>query len=360
MVAMGIVELKDVSVNFEAVCALDSISLEIRKGELLSIIGSNGAGKTTALRVMAGLQPPSSGEMFFNGELVTDSNIEHMRKQVTLVFQRLTLFSTTVFKNAAYGLRIRGVDQPEVYRRVNEALEIVELTDLQDRVARKLSGGEQRRLSLAMAMVLKPTVLLLDEPTVHLDPENTQIVGRVLQTLNKQTDMTIVLSTHNILQAQLMGDRIAVIHRGRLEKIGTARDIFRAELDSILGQEMTSNIFSGHARVVDDGTKKHQLVNITLDNDVSIEAISDIEGPLTVTIPSEDIVLSKDTVLSSARNILAGIIQDISIEGAAVLVTVDVGIPLTAQITKSSLERLNMKLGDSVYATFKATSVRTY
>jgi tungstate transport system ATP-binding protein len=357
---MGIVELKDVSVDFEATRALDSISLNIRKGELLSIIGSNGAGKTTALRVVAGLQPPSSGEVLFNGELVTESNIEQMRKQVTLVFQKLTLFSTTVFKNAAYGLRIRGIDQAEVESRVTEALEIVEMANLRDRLARKLSGGEQRRLSLAMAMVLKPTVLLLDEPTVHLDPENTQIVGRVLQTLNKRSDMTIVLSTHNILQAQLMGDRIAVIHRGQLEKIGTAREVFRAELDSILGQEMTSNVFSGHARLVDDGTKKRQLVKVILDNNVSVEAISDIEGPVTVTIPSEDIVLSRDTVLSSARNILKGTIQNVSIEGAAVFVTVDVGLPLTAQITSSSLERLNMKIGDSVYATFKATSVRTY
>ncbi|MFX1603169.1 MAG: ABC transporter ATP-binding protein [Promethearchaeota archaeon] len=353
-------ELKDVCVDFEAKRALDSISLEIRKGELLSIIGSNGAGKTTSLRVMAGLQPPSSGEVFFNDELVTESNIEQMRKQVTLVFQRLTLFSTTVFKNAAYGLRIRGIDQAEVESRVSEALEIVELTGLRDRLARKMSGGEQRRLSLAMALVLRPAVLLLDEPTVHLDPENTQIVGRVLQTLNKRSDMTIVLSTHNILQAQLMGDRIAVIHRGRLEKIGTARDVFRAELDSIIGQEMASNVFSGHAKMVHDGTKRRQLVKVTLDNNVSVEAISDIEGPVTVTIPSEDIVLSRDTVLSSARNILKGTIQDISIEGAAVFVTVDVGFPLTAQITSSSLERLGMKLGDSVYATFKATSVRTY
>ncbi|MFX1264487.1 MAG: ABC transporter ATP-binding protein [Promethearchaeota archaeon] len=352
--------LKDVCVDFEAKRALDSISLEIRKGELLSIIGSNGAGKTTSLRVMAGLQPPSSGEVFFNDELVTESNIEQMRKQVTLVFQRLTLFSTTVFKNAAYGLRIRGIDQAEVESRVSEALEIVELTGLRDRLARKMSGGEQRRLSLAMALVLRPAVLLLDEPTVHLDPENTQIVGRVLQTLNKRSDMTIVLSTHNILQAQLMGDRIAVIHRGRLEKIGTARDVFRAELDSIIGQEMASNVFSGHAKMVHDGTKRRQLVKVTLDNNVSVEAISDIEGPVTVTIPSEDIVLSRDTVLSSARNILKGTIQDISIEGAAVFVTVDVGFPLTAQITSSSLERLGMKLGDSVYATFKATSVRTY
>ncbi|UCH04821.1 MAG: ABC transporter ATP-binding protein [Candidatus Thorarchaeota archaeon] len=357
---MGIVELKDVCVDFEATRALDSISLEIRKGELLSIIGSNGAGKTTALRVIAGLQPLSSGEVLFNDELVTGSNIEQMRKQVTLVFQRLTLFSTTVCKNAASGLRVRGIDQAEVESRVTKALEIVELTDLRDRLARKLSGGEQRRLNLAMAMVLKPTVLLLDEPTVHLDPENTQIVGRLLQTLNKRSDMTIVLSTHNILQAQLMGDRIAVIHRGRLEKIGSARDVFRAELDSIIGQEMTSNVFSGHAKVVDDGTKRRQLVRITLENDVGVEAISDIEGPVTVTIPSEDIVLSRDTVLSSARNILKGTIQEISIEGAAVFVTVDVGLPLTAQITRSSLERLDMKQGDSVYATFKATSVRTY
>lgn len=357
---MGIVEMRNVSVDFDGIRALDNISLGVRQGELLSIIGSNGAGKTTALRVMAGLQPPTLGELVFDGEIITDVNVEQMRRKVTLVFQRLTMFGTTVFKNAAYGLRIRGIDEAEVRKRVTDALEIVELGDFHDRMARKLSGGEQRRLSLAMALVLKPEVLLLDEPTIHLDPENAQIVGRVLQSLNKQSDMTIVLSTHNILQAQFMGDRIAVIHQGRIQKIGTARDVFRAELDSIMHQEMMTNIFSGSATRVGEETKRRQLVRVVLDKEVTVEAISDIEGPVTVSIPSEDIVLSRETVLSSARNTLKGTIRDVSVEGEAVHVTVDVGVPLIAHITRSSLEKLDIEEGDSLYVTFKASSVRVY
>ncbi|MFW9798952.1 MAG: ABC transporter ATP-binding protein [Candidatus Thorarchaeota archaeon] len=357
---MGIVEMRNISVDFDGIRALDNISLEIKHGELLSIIGSNGAGKTTALRVMAGLQPPTSGELVFDGEIITESNVEQMRRKVTLVFQKLTMFGTTVFKNTAYGLRIRGIDEVEVRGRVTDALEIVELGDFHDRMARNLSGGEQRRLSLAMALALKPEVLLLDEPTIHLDPENAQIVGRVLQTLNKQSDMTIVLSTHNILQAQFMGDRIAVIHQGQIQKIGTARDVFRAELDSIMDQEMLTNIFSGSATRVGKETRRRQLVRVVLEKEVTVEAISDIEGPVTVSIPSEDIVLSRETVLSSARNILKGTIRNVSVEGAAVLVTVDVGVPLIAHITRSSLERLNIKEGDSLYVTFKASSVRVY
>ena len=210
---MGIISLNDVHLRYDQVNALHGINLEIEKGEMLSIIGPNGAGKTSVLKLLAGLLKPTSGEVLLRGEPVTDSNRDTLRKQATVVFQKPVQFGTTVFKNVAYGLRIRELDESEVSTRVLEALQLVGLEDFQDRFARKLSGGEQRRVSLARAIVLNTDILLLDEPTADLDLESARIIEDVLIKINKERNTTIVVSTHNMFQAEAISHRTAIIHQ---------------------------------------------------------------------------------------------------------------------------------------------------
>ena len=151
--AMGIIELENVAVDFGNVRALDDVSFAINAGEMFSIIGPNGAGKTTALRVIAGLLEPSEGDFSFHDRLISNNNRQDLRRQAPMVFQKPTLFNTTLFKNIAYGLRIRGIAEAEVRSIVTDTLDLVHLTNLQDRPARHLSGGEQRRASLAMVLL---------------------------------------------------------------------------------------------------------------------------------------------------------------------------------------------------------------
>ncbi len=357
---MGIIELRNVTVDFDSVRAIENINLTITTGEMFALIGPNGAGKTTILKVIAGLLKPSEGELWYQGNLITDSTRQKVRSQAPLVFQKPVLFGTSVFKNVAYGLRMRKIKETEVRRRVEAALELVELNHLQNRFARELSGGEQRRVSLAMAVALDTEMILLDEPTAFLDPENTKIVESTLHYLNKEQNTTIIVVTHNMLQTELLAHRAAIVQHGRIERTGYAREIFRAELENLLIADQSVNTFKGIAKAIGPKTFGGQLVNIQLNNNVNVEAISNQEGEVTIMIPPEDIIVSPQEILSSAKNALQGRIIQIQQQPSTVLLTIDVGVELLAQITIASLDRLNIGQGDRVHVTFKASCVRVY
>ena len=357
---MGVIELRDVTVDFDSTKALDRINIRAEPGEMLSLIGPNGAGKTTALRVMAGLLEPTKGEIFYNNERLSGADLIKLRKRSTLVFQKPAVFSTSVFKNVAYGLRVRDVSESEIEKRVKDALKQVELYTLKERFARNLSGGEQRRLCLAMGIVTEPEILYLDEPTAYLDSESTQIVEAVLKELNKEKRTTIVISTHNIMQAENLTRRAILIQNGTVQRTGLTSEILRDQLETLVFDDTTRNIFSGSAEFTNGLHSGMRLASIKLNDDVSIDAITDRDGKVTVRIPPEDIVVSLGSVLSSARNTLKGRVSDISLDDAMALLTVDVGVNLVAQITRSSLENLRVALDDEVDVTFKASSVRVY
>jgi tungstate transport system ATP-binding protein len=181
---MGIIDTQDIHVSFEDSVALCGVTLEIGSGEVFSIIGPNGSGKTTLLRLLGGLLKPTSGEIMLHGEDITDENRETLRTKATVVFQQPMHFGTSVFKNIAYGLRIRKINEDTISKKVAEALTLVGLEGFEDRQARKLSGGEQRRVAIARAVVLNPEILLLDEPTADLDVDSTRVVENILRTLN--------------------------------------------------------------------------------------------------------------------------------------------------------------------------------
>ena len=357
---MGIIQLENIGVAFGAVKALDDVSFSISSGEMFSIIGPNGAGKTTVLRVIAGLLKPSEGTLLFHEKAISDINRQDLRRQAPMVFQKPTLFNTTLFKNVAYGLRIRGIAEGQVRRTVVDTLDLVQLTDLQGRLARNLSGGEQRRASLAMAIALDTELLLVDEPTAYLDNESAEIVEATLKRLNAEKRTTIVMVTHNFLQAEVLANRAAILQHGRISKVGTVSEIFRSELEGLMRDEYKSNTFSGVAKSNEDRDEGRRLANIELENGVTIEALGRREGEVTVYIPPHDIIVSREAVLSSARNSLRGKVVQIDARESTALLTVDVGVDLMVQITHTSKNQLGIALGDEVYVTFKASSVRVF
>ena len=218
-----LVELSNVSKRFNDRCVLDNVNLQVQEGEILALLGPNGSGKSTLLKVLALLLPHDGGEIKFQGVKVTGKNLEFLRLQSTLVFQKTLLLNTSVFNNVAYGLKIRKMPKDKIAQEVHRALKLVKLEGFEKRPAKKLSGGEQQRVSMARALVLQTKLLLLDEPTANLDPKNVAIIEEVISAVNQQLKITVVMATHNMFQAESLPTRIALISEGSITEVGAPR-----------------------------------------------------------------------------------------------------------------------------------------
>lgn len=347
-----IVELKDITRRYGEITALDGISLKIERGEAFTVVGPNGSGKTTLLRIMASIDKPTSGEVYFDGERVDDGNRDRMRARSTMVFQKTAIFNTTVYKNVAYGLEVRGLPKREVDTKVREALKTVKMEGHEGRPAKKLSGGEQQRVSLARALAVGAELLLLDEPTANLDPRNRSIIEEAISHVNRETETTVVMATHNMFQAESLTDRAALLLGGKTAEVGKTREIFGRPSERLASFARLENVFSGVSKVLKEGT-----FIVDLGGSVRIEVAAEVSGRATVFVRPEDIILSKEPVASSARNSFRGSIVEISDLGPLVKVKVDAGRIFVAQITKRSLVELGFNIGSKAFLTFKASSV---
>lgn len=211
-----IFDIKKLTHYYDGHKALDIPSLQFEKGKVYSIIGPNGAGKTTLLNIMAFLLTPSHGSLKFDGKDVDRTDMHRLRLEVTLVHQNPFLYSTSVESNVAYGLRVRKMPKREIKERVEEALIAVGLPGFEKRAAKELSGGEAQRVVLARACVLRPKVLLLDEPSAHVDEENISAVEGVIKELCRLYATTVILTTHNFFQATKLSDQLVTMREGRI------------------------------------------------------------------------------------------------------------------------------------------------
>ena len=219
------VRLASVGKSFGAVVAVDGMELEIRRGTIFSLLGPSGCGKTTTLRLIAGFEQPDAGEVYIRGERVTA--IPPYRRNFSMVFQSYALFPhLSVAENVAFGLRMRGIPRGDRARAVNEALELVKLGPLAARYPRQLSGGQQQRVALARAVVIKPAVLLLDEPLGALDRMLREEMQIELRNLQQRLGITAVFVTHDQEEALTLSDRVAVMRNGVVEQTGAPREIY--------------------------------------------------------------------------------------------------------------------------------------
>ncbi|HEX2317470.1 MAG TPA: ABC transporter ATP-binding protein [Streptosporangiaceae bacterium] len=211
--------------HFGSVVAVDNINLEIPAGGFFSLLGPSGCGKTTTLRMIAGFEVPSSGQVLLDGQDIAKTPAS--KRPVNTVFQSYALFPhLRVFDNVAFGLRRARVAKAEVKRRVNEVLELVQLAEYATRKPGQLSGGQQQRVALARALVLQPAVLLLDEPLGALDAKLRRQLQVELKQLQHQVGITFVYVTHDQEEALTMSDRIAVVNRGRIEQAASPQDLY--------------------------------------------------------------------------------------------------------------------------------------
>ena len=220
-----LMSLRGLRKSFDTQDALSGLDLDVYEGEFLTLLGPSGCGKTTTLRIIAGLETPTAGEVYLEGERITGLPPE--KRQVNTVFQNYALFPhMTVEKNVAYGLRMRRLPREEINRRVQEMLELVQLKEYGKRLPTQLSGGQRQRVAIARAAILKPRLLLLDEPLGALDLKLRRQMQIELKRMQQQLNITFIYITHDQEEAMGMSDRIALMRDGRFVQLDTPEGLY--------------------------------------------------------------------------------------------------------------------------------------
>ena len=267
--------------------------LDIKKGEFLTMLGPSGCGKTTTLRMIAGFETPTSGNIYIEGEEV--QNTEPYDREVNTVFQNYALFPhMTIYDNLAFGLTVKKVNKAEIKKRVTEILDLVQLVGFENRKPDQLSGGQKQRVAIGRALINRPKVLLLDEPLGALDLKLRKQMQFELKRLQKKLGITFIYVTHDQEEALTMSDRIAIMYGGNLEQIGTPKEIYEKPKSKFVADFIgESNIFYGVAN-----KKKGDLLEIKLENGSVLAIDSQIEDNeiIYVLVRPENIKLSKEPV----------------------------------------------------------------
>jgi ABC-type Fe3+/spermidine/putrescine transport system ATPase subunit len=226
---MSTLVLRNVSRTFGGFTAVDNFNLHLEQGELVSLLGPSGCGKTTTLRMIAGFMAPTKGTIELDGQVISSpqSSLPPEKRQMSMIFQSYAIWpNMTVAENVGFGLKLRKVSADEVRRRVDEILEVVQLAALRDRYPGELSGGQQQRVALARSIVVKPAVLLLDEPLSNLDANLREEMRFEIRRLHDEFKMTMVYVTHDQAEAMVTSDRIAVMNKGRVEQIDVPQQLY--------------------------------------------------------------------------------------------------------------------------------------
>lgn len=336
---------------------LDVPALSLVQGETLAIMGPNGAGKSTLLLVLALLLPPTSGELWLDGQRVDfGGDLAALRRRLAVVFQEPLLLNQSVEDNIALGLRLRGVRGKEIQARVSHWLARFGISHLARRAARTLSGGEAQRTSLARAFVLAPDILFLDEPFSALDTPTRAALVEGLGEVIKETGVTTVFVTHDRDEALSLGDRLGVMIDGRLLQVGLPEQVFGEPSDPEVARFMgVETVVPGRVLAQHEGTVSIDVGGVTLE---AVEPLPEGSDVL-VCLRPEDVTLIAPTQAgqSSARNRVAGRVTRLAPAGAQVRVTLDCGFPLVALITRRSAQELHLAPGEEVIASFKAGAI---
>ena len=234
----SIIDVKDLSFRYkesQEYYNLKDITFHVKRGEWLSIVGHNGSGKSTTVRLIDGLLEAESGEIVIDGQRLTEENVWNIRRQIGMVFQNPDnqFVGATVEDDVAFGLENQGLPRQEMKKRVEEALDLVDMLDFKKREPARLSGGQKQRVAIAGVVALRPAILILDEATSMLDPEGRRELIETVQGIRKDYDMTVISITHD-LEEVAMSDRVLVMKKGSIESTSSPRELFsRNDLDQI-------------------------------------------------------------------------------------------------------------------------------
>jgi tungstate transport system ATP-binding protein len=355
-VSAPVLEARGLTVRRGGVQVLEIPALELLPGTVLALIGPNGSGKTTLLKTLASLQDPAAGVLSFQGRpLDSRPAREAYRQRVTMVFQEPLLFDTTVAHNLEAGLKLHGIAAPQRARRVLAVARQFGIEALLGRQARKLSGGEAQRTSLARAFALEPEILFLDEPFSKLDPPTREALLADLGAALRQTATTAVLATHDRMEALQLADRLAVMHQGRIKQIGTGTEVVNQPVDEFVAEFVgMETLLPGVVTASGLGLCQVSVGGRT------VEAVGSagLGEAVLLGVRPENVTLATHAESgSSARNSFPGTVTRIAPRGPYFKVELDCGFWISAFVTPHSLEELALAPGRQVVATFKATAV---
>ena len=310
-----LLRLVDLSKRFGQVTALDGISLDVAGGEFLTVLGASGSGKTTTLRLIAGFEPPTAGQILMDGADI--ARLPPYRRDVNTVFQQYALFPhLTVRENVGYGLRMRRVVRPEIEQRVTDALALVRLGDLGARRPRQLSGGQQQRVALARALVNRPRLLLLDEPLGALDLKLRRAMQLELKQLQTRVGITFVYVTHDQEEALTMSDRIALMRNGRLEQLGTPEAIYHRPRTRYVADFIgETNLLAGKVLGANGGRVTVAVGGATL-RAIAGETAPSAGADIWLSVRPERLAVGPRGEVAPDRNQLDGVVTDVVFMGA--------------------------------------------
>ncbi len=334
--------------------SISGVSFDVAAGEYFVLLGESGVGKTVLLETITGIVTPDSGRIVLDGRDITNERIQ--KRGIGLVFQNQSLFPhLSVRNNIAYGMRCRGIDRRAVGERVRRLAEDIEIEAILDRRPDTLSGGEAQRTALARALATGPGCLLLDEPISSLDISARSEMRALLRRLNRD-GVTIVHVTHDYEEAVSLANRIGVMEEGRIVQAGSPGSIFKHPKSEFVARFVgLRNFFRGR---ITGGGEREGVAEFRC-GAAAFRILSDARGAEGhAMIRSEDVAIATEAPSTSALNVFEGTVKDISPSRLGVEVVADIGVEITALLTKESVVRLGLRVGSGIYVIIKASAIK--
>jgi putative spermidine/putrescine transport system ATP-binding protein len=342
------IRFDSVTKNYGALCVVDKLHLDIEKGEFVSLLGPSGSGKTTLLMMLAGFETATSGQILVDGIRIND--VPSHKRDMGVVFQNYALFPhMTVGENIAFPLQMRGISKSKIAERVKSALDMVQLGQYAERKPSQLSGGQQQRVALARALVFEPRVVLMDEPLGALDKQLREQMQLDIRELHQRLGLTIVFVTHDQGEALTMSDRIAVFNKGKIEQIGTPRDIYDQPQSRFVAEFIgETNLLEGKVEAITDNQISVALASgqvITTANPSNVIA----GQPVLVSVRPERIGFGNDG--HSNANLISAKVKDCVYQGDHLRIQLEnsLGSHYIARVDRKASEP---KIGDTIDACF--------
>jgi iron(III) transport system ATP-binding protein len=347
------IQLEDIVKRFGTLEAVSHVSLEIRDGELFTLLGPSGCGKTTILRLIGGFHKPDNGEIYFDGKPV--SSIPPYERNIGMVFQNYALWPhMTISNNITYGLKLKKIPKAEIAEKVSNVLKLVNLSGLENRYPGQLSGGQQQRVALARALVLNPDVLLLDEPLSNLDAKIRVQVRAEIRKLQKELGITTIYVTHDQEEALTLSDRIAVINLGKLMQIGTPRNLYDRPKNPFVADFIgINNLIPGDVKEVNPVEKRMTVQT----NAGPLICFSDDPfkrgDHCTISVRPETALISQLENRQKEFNCIAGTVSFAYYIGNTIRydVEIDSGVLFKVDI-QNPIEHKPFSMGEKVYVSF--------
>lgn len=344
-------EVKNLSKNLGNF-SIDNISFSINAGEYFVLLGPSGAGKTVLLESLAGIIKPDTGSISLNGTDIT--NLETQKRGIGLLFQDQALFPhMTVIKNIQYGLKLRKFKKEDINNKTEKLFNEYGIKDLLNRYPLTLSGGEKQRVALARMMALTPSVLLLDEPLSALDTRSKREIRKFLASL-KDKNVAVIHVTHDYEEALSLATKLGIMENNTITRIDTPDEILHHPESGFVAEFIgIKNFYKGTLKKIDETSANFMTKGVMFSL-----LTNEKDGSGSIIINSEDITLSTHPSESSARNTFEGKVIDICQARLGKEIILDIGVEIAAIITEKSLKSLEIKVGKTLFATIKATSIR--